>query len=53
MYEARRTHYDNSDAHLKYIGLFFQVSQQIGELLHSTQVQLGTAVGLDRSDPTH
>ena len=53
MYESRRTHYDNPDAHLKYIGLFFQVSQQIGELLHSTQVQLGTAVSLDRSDQTH
>ena len=53
MYEARRTYYDNSDVHLKYIGLFYQVSQQIGELLHSTQVQLGTAVSLDRSEPTH
>ena len=53
MYEARRTHYDNSDAHLKYIGLFFQVSQQIGELLHSNQVQPGTSVCLDSSGQTN
>ena len=53
MYEARRTHYDNPDAHLKYIGLFFQVSQQIGELLHSNQVQPGTAVYLNSSGQTN
>ena len=53
MYEARRTHYDNPDAHLKYISLFFQVSQQIGELLHSNQVQPGTAVYLNSSGQTN
>ena len=52
MYEARRTYYDNSEAHLKYVGLFYTVSEQMGELLHPTQVQLGTAVRLDRSDKT-
>ena len=53
MYETRRTHNDNPDAHLKYIGLFFQASQQIGELLHPTQVQPGTAVYLDGSGQTN
>lgn len=53
MYETRRTHNDNPDAHLKYIGLFFQVSQQIGELLHSNQVQSGTAVYLNSSGQTN
>ncbi len=52
MYEARKRHYDNPDAHLKYIGLFFQVSQQIGESLHRTQVQPGTVVYLDNSGQT-
>ena len=53
MYETRRAHNDNPDAHLKYIGLFFQVSQQIGELLHPTQVQPETAVYLDGSGQTN
>ena len=53
MYETRRAHNDNPDAHLKYIGLFFQVSQQIGALLHPTQVQLGTAVYLNNSGQTN
>ena len=49
MYEARRTHFNNADAHLKYFGLFLQVEKQIGELLSPTQVQPGTAVCLDNS----
>ena len=53
MYEARRTHYDNPDAHLKYIQLFYQVSQQIGEFLTPIQVQPGTAVCLDSSGHTN
>ena len=53
MYETRRTHNDNPDAHLKYIGLFFQVEQQMGKLLHPTQVQPGTVVYLNNSDQTY
>ena len=53
MYEARRTHYDNADAHLKYVGLFYTVTEQMGELLHPTQVQTGTAVCLDSSGQTN
>ena len=53
MYETRRTYYDNSEAHLKYVGLFYTVSEEMGELLQPTQVQLGTAVCLDRTDETH
>lgn len=49
MYEARRTYFNDADAHLKYFGLFLQVEKQIGELLHPTQVQSGTAVGIDSS----
>lgn len=49
MYEARRTYFNDADAHLKYFGLFLQVEKQIGELLHPTQVQSGAAVGIDSS----
>ncbi len=48
MYETRRTHFDNSDSHLKYIGLFFQVAKQLDEWLNPTQVQHDTAVCIDR-----
>ncbi|MCY3551687.1 MAG: tetratricopeptide repeat protein [Candidatus Poribacteria bacterium] len=49
MYEARRSHFNDADAHLKYFGLFLQVEKQIGELLYPTQVQPGTAIYLDNS----
>ena len=52
MYEARRTHYNNAAAHLKYVGLFYTVKEQMSELLHPTQVQAGTAVRLDSSGET-
>ena len=52
MYETRRTHYGNPDAHLKYIGLFYQVEKQIGESLSPTQVQPDTAVCLEISSET-
>ena len=48
MYETRRTHHNNPDAYLKYIGLFFQVAKQLDELLNPIQVELGTAVCIDR-----
>ena len=49
MYEARRMHYNDPEAHLKYVGLFYTVTEQVGELLHTAQVQPGTAVGLESS----
>ena len=52
MYEARRTHYNDAEAHLKYVGLFYTVKEQMSELLHPTQVQAGTAVRLDSSGET-
>ena len=53
MYEVRRMHYSNPDAHLKYFGLFFEVGKQLGKLLDSPQVDIGTAVCLDRSGETN
>ena len=50
MYETRRTHYKNPDAHLKYIGLFYQVEKQISDLLNLDQIQLDTAVQIDGPD---
>ena len=48
MYETRRTHHNNPDAYLKYIGVFLQVTKQLDELLNLSQVQLGTAVCIER-----
>ena len=53
MYEARRIHYNDPEAHLKYVGLFYTVTGQVGELLHTTQVQPGTAVCLESSGETN
>lgn len=53
MYETRRMHSNNPEAHLKYFGLFFEVGKQLSELLDSSQVQIGTAVCLDRSGETN
>ena len=50
MYETRRTHYKNPDAHLKYIGLFYQVEKRIHDVLNPDQVQFDTAVQIDSSD---
>ena len=50
MYETRRTHYKNPDAHLKYIGLFYQVEKHIPDVLNPDQVQLDTAVQIDSSN---
>ena len=50
MYETRRTHFDNRDAHLQYIKLFYQVDKQIPEVLNPVQVQVDTAVQIDSSD---
>ena len=50
MYEARRTHFDNPDAHLKYIGIFLLAEKEIPEVLSPTQVQKDTAVKINVSD---
>ena len=53
IYEARGTHYDNPNAHLKYVKLFYRVAEQMTELLHPTQVQPGTVVCIDSSGQTN
>ncbi len=53
MYEVRRTRLNNPDAHLRYIGLFYQVEKQIPDVLNPTQVQLDTAVQIDISGKDH
>ena len=53
IYETRRMHYSNPDAHLKYFGLFFEIGKQLGKLLDSPQVQIGTAVCLDKAGETN
>ena len=50
MYETRRTRFDNRDAHLQYIRLFYEVDKQIPEVLNPVQVQVDTAVQIDSSD---
>ncbi len=50
MYETRRTHFDNRDAHLQYIKLYYQVEKHIPDVLNPDQVQLDTAVQIDSSD---
>ena len=50
VYETRRTHFKKSDAHLKYIGVFYHVEKQIPDLLNPDQVRLDTAVQIDSSD---
>ena len=52
MYEARRAHYNNAEAHLKYIGLFYQVDMELGKELNPTTIELGTAVCLENYDQT-
>ena len=53
MYETRRIHNANPDVHLKYFGLFREVGKQLGEFLDSPQVQIGTAVYLDKAGETN
>ena len=49
MYETRRTHYKNADAHLKYIGLFNQNRNQMTNMSKPDHVELDTAVEIDTS----
>ena len=50
MYEVRRTHFDNPDAHLLYIKIFLSVEKEIPEVLKPTQVEKDTAVKINISD---
>jgi len=53
MYEVRRTHFNNPDAHLLYIKIFLSVEQEIPEVLSPTQVQKDTAVKINISDENY
>ena len=53
MYEVRRTHFDNPDAHLSYIGIFLLVEKEIPEVLNPTQVEKDTAVQVNISDQNY
>ncbi len=50
MYEVRRTHFYNPDAHLKYIGIFLFAEKKIPDVLKPTQVEKDTAVQVNISD---
>ena len=50
MYETRRTHLDNSAAHLKYIGFFYQVEKLIPQVLNPPKVAKDTAVQINNLD---
>ena len=50
IYEVRRTHFNNPDAHLGYIGIFLSVQKEIPEVLKPTQVEKDTAVKINISD---
>ena len=53
MYETRRMHSKSPDVHLGYFGLFLGFREQLDELLHPTQVRIGTAVCLDKAGETN
>ena len=50
MYEARRTHFDNPNAHRRYIGIFLLVEKEILGMLKPTQVEKDTAVKINISE---
>ena len=50
MYEVRRTHFNNPDAHLLYIKIFLSVEKEIPNGLKPTQVEKDTAVKINISD---
>ncbi len=49
MYETRRRFYDNSEAHLRYVGLFLQRDKDADEWLNIVKVGLDTAVCVEES----
>ena len=50
MYEVRRTHFDNPDAHLLYVKIFSSVAKEIHDVQNPTQVEKDTAVEINNSD---
>lgn len=44
MYETRRKFFNNGDAHLKYIGCFFQRERDVDKWLNVSEVDVNTAV---------
>ena len=50
MYEVRRTYFNNPDAHLRYMYIFFSVQKDISDVLKPTQVDKDTAVQINISD---
>ena len=50
MYEVRRTHFDESDAHRLYVQTFSSVSNEIPEMLNPSQVDKNTVVKVSISD---
>ena len=50
MYEARRVHYEDAEAHLKYIGLFYQVDMELEEELNPNTIEPGTAVCVENDN---
>ena len=51
--KPRRIYDAIPDVHLRYFGLFFEIGKQVDKLLDSPQVQIGTAVCLDKSGETN
>lgn len=47
MYEIRRKFFNNGDAHLKYIGFFFQRGREEEDWLNVSEVQVDTAVCIE------
>ena len=52
MYEARRAHYEDAEAHLKYMGLFYQVDMELEEELNPNRIEPGTAVCVESYNQT-
>ncbi len=50
MYEVRRKHFDDPNAHLLYVKTFLSVEKEIPEVLNPTQVEKDTAVKISISD---
>ena len=53
MYEVRRIHFDDPNAHLLYVKTFLSVEKEIPEVLNPTQVEKDTAVKISISDEDH
>lgn len=53
MYEVCRMYDANPDVHLQYFHLFLEVEKQLDKLLDAPQVQIGTAVRLDKAGETN